>query len=183
MEHVQCNIHWNFFVLCFPDKFLYFFTSSYKVSLLGLHTGLLHSPRMRESGLLITETSRYFRQLTLLLLLHPPLLSPQQITPFNTIRWWDKFRPGGWWKWSGWAAWGHTWLLGPWFLHLAQGFGRRQKYLSITSAAFSPDSPQLFQAAYIHPKLFLSWEQLACTGTLNTRLFPRQGLCAGEIPR
>lgn len=24
--------------------------------------------------------------------------------------------------------------------------------------AFSPDSPKLFQAAYIHPKLFWSWE-------------------------
>lgn len=41
---------------------VYFFTSSYEVSLLGLHTELLHSPRMQELCLLITKTSRYFRQ-------------------------------------------------------------------------------------------------------------------------
>lgn len=60
MERVQRNICWNFFVLCFPYKFLYFLKSSYEVSLLGLHTELVHSAGMWESWLLITETSHYF---------------------------------------------------------------------------------------------------------------------------
>lgn len=43
------------------------------------------------------------------------------------------------------------------------------------SAAFSPGSPKLFQAASIHSKLVSSLEQLVCIGTLGTKLFPRQG--------
>lgn len=83
MEHVQCNIHWNFFVLCFPYKFLYFSTSSYEVSLLGLHTELLHRPRMWESCLLITETSHYFRQFTIAFAVTSSPSVPSANNPFQ----------------------------------------------------------------------------------------------------
>lgn len=56
----------------------------------------------------------------------------------------------------------------PRFLHSAQDFRRRQKYPSISSTAFSPKSPVLTQAGFIHLKLFVSWEKLVC---VNIKFF------------
>lgn len=81
---MQCDTHWNFFVPCFPHKFLYFLTCSHEGSLLGPHSELLHSPGMQELCFLITETSLYFGQFAVTSSL-PPFLSPQQTTPFNAI--------------------------------------------------------------------------------------------------
>lgn len=106
----------------------------------------------------------------MLLLLHPPFLSPQQITPFNTIRCGPnldledgKSGTDEQWKYSR-----RICLLGPWFLHLAQDFRKRQKCLSISSTAFNPKSPVLSQAGFIHLKFFVSWKKLVC---VNMKFF------------
>lgn len=95
----------------------------------------------------------------MLLLLHPPFLSPQQITPFNAIRCGTNSHLE-----DGRSGTGEQWeysrriALDSCPQHRTSGGDRNAFPSALHLSALKV--PVLPQAGFIHPKLFASWEKL-----------------------